>query len=110
MPLNLSELSLATNYGRVALARMGFTRTKLPGGKIRLDDFWRIVMRPLYKPQVIEEPSLPERSNDLRSASDRLHELLSKRDQQAASQPHAAGQTHNTASQTSPSCNENTND
>lgn len=110
MPLNLSELSLATNYGRVALARMGFTRTKLPGGKIRLDDFWRLVIRPLYKPPVIEAPSSTEWLSDRQSASGKLNELLSKHDQQAASQPHAAGQTHNTESQTSPSCNENTND
>ena len=80
MPLYLGEIAKATGYSRFALRKLGLTQRGLPGGKIRLSDFWRIVQSQIDQnyiklAQVVTRaPASTELIDDLRSIADRRRE------------------------------------
>jgi hypothetical protein len=71
LALNLSELMLATGYGRAAIKRMNLP---LVFGKLRLSDFWKYwqTLQPItLKPTTTGASPVP-RSSDLQSIVDKM--------------------------------------
>jgi hypothetical protein len=69
LALNLSELMLATGYGRRAIKRMS---VPLICGKLRLSDFWKYHAKLAHEERGPITCASPEPPNDLQALVDRM--------------------------------------